>query len=175
MFWHCRDTIDKTVVMYNAPRLKGYDYSRSGLYFITIDCFLMECRFREIFKTQMHLNDLGKIAYEEWYKLPIRYAHIALHEFQIMPNHLHGIVEILNHEESATKLPDLSDMMGAYKSLVANECLKLHKSIHAGKQYVPLFGKLWSRGYFDRILWDKPSYKSVSRYIRNNAKKWNRL
>jgi REP element-mobilizing transposase RayT len=73
-------------------RLKGYDYSQAGLYFITICCQSGICRFGKIKNGEMILNDLGKIAYDEWLHLPERYPHVLLDVFQIMPNHVHGII-----------------------------------------------------------------------------------
>lgn len=76
-------------------RLKGYDYSQSGLYFITICCQDMICRFGKIVNGEMVLNELGMIAYNEWLKLPERFPNFELDLFQIMPNHIHGIVALV--------------------------------------------------------------------------------
>ncbi len=73
-------------------RLKGYDYSRAGAYFITICCEKMACRFGEVTEEGMILNELGEIAYSEWIKLEERFACFELDVFQIMPNHMHGII-----------------------------------------------------------------------------------
>jgi REP element-mobilizing transposase RayT len=75
-------------------RLKGYDYSQSGLYFVTICCQDRICRFGKIENGEMVLNDFGKIAYNEWGKLPERYPNMFLDVFQIMPNHIHGIIAL---------------------------------------------------------------------------------
>jgi putative transposase len=76
-------------------RLNGYDYSQAGAYFITICCQEMKHRFGEIVNGEMILNEYGKIAYHEWKKLKDRFANIELDVFQIMPNHMHGIVVII--------------------------------------------------------------------------------
>jgi putative transposase len=78
--------------MYNrrSIRLKGYDYSKSGLYFITICCQDRVCRFGHIENGVMKLNALGMIAKEQWVILPGRFANIELDVFQVMPNHIHG-------------------------------------------------------------------------------------
>jgi putative transposase len=77
-------------------RLKGYDYSQAGSYFITICCQNRECRFGKIENTEMILNEYGIIAYNEWAKLPERFPNFELDVFQIMPNHMHGIVALQN-------------------------------------------------------------------------------
>jgi len=69
----------------------GYDYSQSGMYFITICCQDMQLRFGKIENYVMQLNYFGKIAHDEWTKLPERFPNVILDAFQIMPNHTHGI------------------------------------------------------------------------------------
>jgi REP element-mobilizing transposase RayT len=75
-------------------RLKGYDYSQAGLYFVTICCQDKICRFGEIKNKEMVLNENGEIAYNEWVKLQKRYPHVSFDVFQIIPNHIHGIIPI---------------------------------------------------------------------------------
>ncbi len=76
-------------------RLKGYDYAGEGLYFITLCCQDMQHLFGEIMKREMNLNKAGEIVKEEWEKTPAIRQNIALHEYIIMPNHFHAIIEIL--------------------------------------------------------------------------------
>lgn len=176
---------------YDGLRKKGFDYTKPGFYFITIDCYHMECRFGMIKKQKMIINEFGEIVVVEWLNLPKRYPHIRLHTFQIMPNHFHAILELLSYErtdefEVAGLTPaklaiqpkanteSLSDIIGAYKSLVSNECLRLHKELYKNSPIVPFLGKIWHRSFYDKIFNDKPSFKSISRYIRNNPRKWNR-
>ena len=75
-------------------RLKGYDYSQPGLYFITICCQDRVCRFGQVVKGEMVLNEFGLIAYNEWLKTPDIRPNVELGEFVIMPNHMHGIIHI---------------------------------------------------------------------------------
>lgn len=90
-------------------RLKGYYYSREGLYFITICCHHKECLFGEIIENfdltmpnqQMVLNDAGKIANECWLQIPEHFPNVILHEHIIMPNHIHGIIELNGSSETA--------------------------------------------------------------------------
>ena len=92
-------------------RLKGYDYSKEGLYFITICAQDRACLFGEIVGAPlvdaqntdaqntdapaMILNDAGKMVESEWLKLPERFKNIELHEYVVMPNHFHAILEIV--------------------------------------------------------------------------------
>ena len=76
-------------------RLKGYDYSQSGFYFITLCINNREHLFGEIINNEMILNDAGINAVKFWNEIPQHFTHVRLHEFIIMPNHLHGIIEIV--------------------------------------------------------------------------------
>ena len=80
----------------HSIRLKGYDYSSNGAYFITICVKNRECIFGEIINGEMYLNDYGKIVSEEWLKTEKVRKNIIIDEFVIMPNHFHGIIIIDN-------------------------------------------------------------------------------
>ncbi len=79
-------------------RLPNYDYSRSGIYFVTICTHQKQCLFGEIDRGKMFLNQIGNIVREEWLKSTRIRKEIELDEWVIMPNHLHGIVLIHNND-----------------------------------------------------------------------------
>ena len=76
-------------------RFKGYDYTQAGLYFITICCQNRACLFGEIENGKMMLNDAGAIANDCWLNIPNHFPNAILHEYVIMPNHVHGIIELV--------------------------------------------------------------------------------
>jgi putative transposase len=76
-------------------RLKGYDYSQAGAYFITICTKDRQHLFGKVLNEEMILNKMGQIAYNEWLKTPDLRPNVSLDVFAIMPNHMHGII-ILN-------------------------------------------------------------------------------
>ena len=152
-------------------RLKGYDYSQAGLYFITICCENREHRFGKIENGEMILNEYGQIAFDEWLKTTKIRNNVELGAFIVMPNHMHGII-VLNHVVGAgftpapTKPATIGDIAGAYKSLVTNACIGICNS-----QNIRL-GKLWQRNYHEHIIRDEQSYQRISEYIINNPAKW---
>jgi len=75
-------------------RLKGYDYSQPGSYFVTVCTHARECLLGEIFDGEMTPNEAGRIVRTVWEELPDHYACVVLDGFVIMPNHVHGIVAI---------------------------------------------------------------------------------
>lgn len=93
-------------------RLKGYDYSQAGWYFITICTQHRACLFGKIENGVMILNNAGQMVENEWLKLPKRFKHIALHEYAVMPNHFHAILEIV--------WETIGDMVGAFESITTD-------------------------------------------------------
>jgi putative transposase len=86
---------NKNIHHRRSIRLKGYDYSQAGLYFITICVQDRKCLFGKIVDGVMVLNDAGKMADNEWVKIPERFTNVQLHEYIVMPNHFHAIMEIV--------------------------------------------------------------------------------
>ena len=76
-------------------RLKGYDYSKPGLYFITICVKNRVCLYGDVIDGKMKLNHAGNMVENHWLLLPKRFSNIKLHNFIVMPNHFHGILEIV--------------------------------------------------------------------------------
>lgn len=162
-------------------RLKGYDYSQAGLYFITICVHNRQCLFGEIVNDEMILNDFGNIAHHHWEKLSERFQNFELDVFQIVPNHMHGIIFLTNPvgagftpapnpNKGATErvAPTVADIFGTYKSLVSNECLEIFKQKFPGDY----MGKLWQRNYHDHIIRDEQSYHRIANYIIKNPQNW---
>lgn len=154
-------------------RLKGYDYSQAGLYFITICCANKQQRFGSIVAEKMELSEFGKIAHNQWTQLPDRFNNCELHEFVVMPNHIHGIIQIVRAglapapcEDPAPTNPSIADIIGAYKSIVSAECLNIFKSRDE------VMGKLWQRDYFEQIIKDDRALINITEYIRNNPSRW---
>ncbi|MDH5382864.1 MAG: hypothetical protein OEW75_18560, partial [Cyclobacteriaceae bacterium] len=96
---------DKDKYNRKSIRLKGYNYSQLGMYFITICCKDQISRFGEIVKGKMILNDCGKIAFNEWKSLPIRFPQMKMDALQIMPNHMHAIVNLVGATLAVAPIP----------------------------------------------------------------------
>ena len=76
-------------------RLQGYDYSQPGWYFVTIVTHDRQNLFGRIENGKMILNDGGKIVRKCWLEIPDHYPNVNLDEFIVMPNHIHGIIDIV--------------------------------------------------------------------------------
>lgn len=119
------------------------------------------------------LNEFGQIALEQWHKLSDRFPTIELDAFVVMPNHIHGIIFITkNGQPTGTSQgggvgsATLGEIVGAYKSLVSNECLKIYRSRNE------TMGKLWQRNYYEHIIRDEKSFENIVYYIENNSSTW---
>ena len=75
-------------------RLKEYDYSQAGAYFVTICAYNRECLFGDIVDGEMQLNIYGEIVAAFWDEVPSHFKNVELDAFIVMPNHMHGIVII---------------------------------------------------------------------------------
>lgn len=174
-------------------RLSGYDYAQEGLYFITLCVQNRACIFGSITKGTMILNPIGAIAVKEWlHTIHVR-NNVVLHEYIIMPNHLHGIIEITKnkgtHEEIAGfKSP--SQTVGAiirgYKIAVIKQIKDYileqeDKRCEIELQFDPTFTistikdldyKIWQRNYYEHIIKDERAYRNISNYILTNPERW---
>lgn len=161
----------------NSLRLKTHDYTRSASYFITLCCHNREWRFGHVHKQKMNANEFGRIIEDTWTDIPDRHSSVELGDFQVMPDHFHAIIHIRTstykrRKNGSISKISLSEIIGEFKSISANKCLELHKRNSLHIEQIPYLGKIWQRNYYDCIIWDEQSLKCISRYIRNNPKKW---
>lgn len=156
-------------------RFSGYDYSRNGVYFVTICTRGQRYFFGKIEKGEMVLNELGKVVEKNWREIPKHFPSVSLGEFVVMPNHMHGIV-ILETEfftgedgrrhayivEERKQDKKLFRIIGAFKSAVSKE-------IHAECGIVD-FG--WQKSFYDHVIRNENASNRISEYIRRNPAQW---
>jgi len=159
-------------------RLKGYDYTQPGAYFVTICTYQREILFGEIVDGKMLLNPCGDIARDEWFKTAQIRENVQLHpdEFMIMPNHLHGIIRIVEpdvrarrrraptHESFGNPVSgSIPTIVRSYKSSVTKRINLLLNSPGA---------PLWQRNYYEHIVRNQGELNAIRGYIQNNPLKW---
>ncbi len=174
-------------------RLRGYDYSQHGMYFVTI-CTQDRLRlFGEIANGSMTLNDAGKMVHAIWDEIPAHYKGIEIDQFVVMPNHIHGIIKIVGagpracpgdvgqprgvaptgfvdghpQGDAPTDL-SLSDVVHRFKTMTTK------KYTDGVKQngWQPFPAKLWQRNYYEHIIRDEMAYLKIAEYIQNNPQRW---
>jgi REP element-mobilizing transposase RayT len=112
----------------------------------------------------MVLNDYGLIAEKQWYWLGEQYPYVVLHEFVVMPNHIHGIIEINRSRiisSDPIKIKPLSELIGAYKTTVSKQ---IHLTGFTEFQ--------WQRSFYEHIIRDEKSFEKISDYIIINPVNW---
>ncbi|PCI24009.1 transposase [Candidatus Peregrinibacteria bacterium] len=160
----------------NSIRLRHYDYSQEGMYFITICTKDRKSYFGKIVDHQMVLNEKGRMAKLFWYKIGKIHNFVELKEFVIMPNHIHGIIILKNQMKQGDlekyekhnlmvyhsfKPKSISSLIGHYKAAV--------KKWMNNNNYGDF---CWQRNYYEHIIRDDNRLKTISHYIVNNPKNW---
>lgn len=183
-------------------RLKGYDYSSAGAYFVTIVAWRREMLFGEIADGEMWLNRNGHIVRDAWFDLKNHYRHVELGAFVIMPNHAHGIIvltddvgESLNSRGGSLMLggvilPDESNAGADH--VPTNQTRPYYvksKPRHGLPEIVRAFKSfsarrinrlrrtdgipVWQRNYYEHIIRDEREMDNITKYIETNPLRWN--
>lgn len=167
-------------------RLKGYDYSGSGLYFITICVQDQTCLFGRVVQDEMVWNDAGRMI-EKWYaEIENKFPDIQCNEHIVMPNHFHCIVHNVgadlrvrpDNQNTGGEQPEniwgehvgspLHRVVQWFKTMTTNEYIRNVKA-----QDWPRFnGKLWQRNYHEHIIRNEQSLQRIRHYILNNPAQW---
>lgn len=183
-------------------RLVGFDYTASATHFVTICVRDHQCVFGSIVDATMQLSEIGKIASHNWSEIARIRQCISLDEFIVMPNHIHGIITIMNRDndhsprvwrikhvpKQPVSLCDTErascDTERASPCDAPTACLKRNSlgsiigqfkiatTKHIRAAGYPDFA--WQRNYYERIIRDDRALESVCAYIRNNPANWAR-
>ena len=151
-------------------RLKGYDYSRAGLYFITICTHGRKRIFGEIGDGVMALNDAGRVVETCWLAIPDHYPNARLHEYVIMPNHVHSIVGVQDFE------PLRESCQNRFQKIIPRSIGAMVRGFKIGvtkwfRQNTTRH-TVWQRNYYEHIIRNESSYTHLSQYIQTNPLKW---
>lgn len=147
-------------------RLKNYDYSAVGYYFVTI-CIQNRVRLFGEINENMVLNAAGRMIKKIWNELPIYYP-VQIDEFVVMPDHIHGIIKLSVGAGPRARPISLPDIVQRFKSLTTTQ----YKHHVITKGWLPFNGRLWQRNYYEHIIRDEIDLNNVRRYIQNNPNKW---
>ena len=155
-------------------RLRNYDYSSVGAYFVTICTFDRGCYFDQF-------PPLREIVINEWINTPIRFPNVDLDEYVVMPNHFHGIIirrdapcgyPISGHPQGKPghpqgDAPTLGDIVGAFKSLCVNAWLRVIKTENINAR-----GKFWQNNYYEHVIRNDEEMNRIRQYIIDNPLQW---
>jgi len=154
-------------------RLPEYDYSQPGGYYITILTHNRECLFGDVVDGKMVLNDAGKIVRDEWLKTAEIRTEIELDEFIVMPNHVHGIIFIVDGyrrgdppvapTKPGPKPKSIGSIMAGFKSAVTKRINQMRNTSEF---------TVWQRNYWEHIIRDEHDLNRIREYIINNPLRW---
>ena len=184
-------------------RLAGYDYSQPGIYFITLCAYGRNQFLGEIINKKMILNLYGRIVHSKWMNIPKHFKNAQLDVFQIMPDHLHGIIILTEYtnggavgakhrkQESRQTVQNFASDASPLrhqqppKSLPPNgtkrgsisAIMQNFSSVTTRKinqiQKTPGH-KIWQRGFYEHIIRDQNALWAIRRYITDNPLNWNK-
>jgi putative transposase len=139
------------------------------MYFVTICTWQRECLFGEIIDRAMKLNEYGDVVANCWIQLINHYSHIKLDAHIIMPNHMHGIINIAGSVGAGLKPApttgrhDLPEIVRALKTFSSRQINILRDS-----PGVPV----WQRNYFERVIRNEKELYTIRKYIQMNPLQW---
>jgi putative transposase len=161
-------------------RLRDYDYSQSAAYFVTICAHNRRCLFGGVQDGEMAINAWGQMLQICWDEIPVHFPRVELDAFVVMPNHIHGVVLILDdpvtnpvgathgspsdsQSPSGPKQGSLSAIVGQFKSSVSRRIKTLSN---------PPDHPLWQRNYHEHIIRSEKSLNQIRDYVATNPAKW---
>ena len=153
-----------------APRLREWDYSNPGAYFLTICTADKQCLLSRIVPVgeglappETKLSEIGKIVEAQIRDLPRRYPSVSLDKYVILPNHVHLLISLTDGEISggASPSPTAVDVVRVVKSMSARLC-------RAQFGVYPL----WQRSFYDHIIRSEKDYLEIWQYIDSNPARW---
>jgi REP element-mobilizing transposase RayT len=175
-------------------RLKNYDYSRAGMYFVTICVNHRLPLFGQIVAGEMLLNDVGIIVRNTWLDLVNHVSNLALHEFVVMPNHFHGIIEIVGagskpaHNTRMFHNGNLCPISTSREYRAGLEPARTEKNAKNLSEIVRQFKTfsarrineslnvkgtpVWQRNYHEHIIRNEADYLRIANYVEANPLRW---
>lgn len=156
-------------------RLRGYDYSQSGLYFVTVCTnFKEKILWLDVVDGNVTLSSVGKAVDDCINFIDTNYENVVIDKYCIMPNHIHLIVDLGISESRRGSLPlrglehqnniELHDVIGRIKSFTT----KQYRIISGNRKAV-----LWQRNFYEHIIRNDEDYAEKWKYIDENVLKWN--
>jgi putative transposase len=163
-----------------SVRLKDYDYSQAGAYFVTICTHDRECILGELRKGEMFLNEQGQYAANNWKDVSNYYHHVRMDEFTVMPNHLHGIIVLCDGNVGAIHELPLRNEMAIEDRKDRRQMLlpkiigrfKMNVSKHINTIRNTPGHPVWQRNYYEHIIRDENELHAIRQYIVENPLKW---
>lgn len=151
-----------TTVVRKALRIKAYDYAQPGFYFLTITTQQRICNLAEFGNQELRLTQLGKVVESCWNEIPSHFPLVRLDMHVIMPNHLHGIIEICPAGNEPCAKGTFRTVIAAFKGA----CTRIWRKQRGSAE------SIWQRDYYERIVRNESELLKFRTYIIQNPEKW---
>ena len=160
-----------------SVRLKGYDYTQPGVYYITICTKERQCIFGEVINGKMQLNFLGYLAHICWLDIPNHFSCFQLDTFVIMPDHIHGLLAIVNNTLVTTQQKPVptrekfgQPVRGSIPTAIRSYKGAVTRFIHRFCETTEV--PVWQDGFYESIIRDEKTLNCKRQYIINNPQRW---
>lgn len=165
-----------------STRLRGYDYTQAGAYFITICTHTRECLLGEVVNDEMRPNEYGNIVRFQWNEIPVHFSDVGTASFVVMPNHIHGIIVLTDACRGGVTPPNrvtTLDKTGTEPvplrkrtlgQIVAYFKYQTTKSINQIRSTPG--AHVWQRNYYEHVIRNQTDLEEIREYIVNNPLKW---
>ena len=172
-----------------SVRYKGYDYRLNNAYVFTICTHEKKCWFGDVIDGKMILNQYGQIAKKEWIATPNHRDYVILHEYIVMPNHVHAIVEIKKSKDDinendlriyTSKTSNLKVNSPEYMAMISPKSGSLSAIVRAYKSAVTRVINLtgikfkWQDSFYEHIIRGQDDYIAFTGYIKLNPENWHK-
>lgn len=156
-------------------RLREYDYSQPGAYYVTITTLRMRELFGEISAGVVRLSPLGRIVEREWLRLPNRFIGLELDEYVIMPNHIHGILVLIGNEDIQVVGRPKVERFGNPVAGSLPTIVRSYKASVTGHWHRVLgrnANPVWQRNYYEHVIRNQQDLERIREYILMNPQRW---
>jgi putative transposase len=148
----------KITIERKPNRIPDFDYKQGGAYFITICVADGLCLLGAVSDFEVALSKIGVVCKQEWSKIPIWFSNVSCDEFVIMPNHIHGILNISHAGLSLGKI------VATFKAATTRFARQ--------GGLIPADRQLWQHRFYDHVVRTDKSLLAIRQYIRDNPVKW---
>ena len=177
-------TYDSQIHRRRSIRLRGYDYSQEGGYFVTICTKDRACLFGTIVENKMQLNEAGRFVDDCWKQIPTHFPRVILDEYKIMPNHVHGTIMIegnvgvqnLEPLQKSLREPTHEPPENKFQHIIPNSIGSIVRGFKIGvtkwfrqNRQVHV---VWQRNFYEHIIRNDDSLNRIREYIMYNPIRW---
>ena len=153
-----------------SVRIHGFDYLTPGSYFLTICTKDLRHSFGSVKGGQVCLSAAGEAVHTAWENIPTHFPHTDIDVFVVMPNHLHGILTILEHVDTSGTERQLGQVPGGSVPVIVRSFKSA--ATRAARLATGIAESLWQRNYYEHVVRNEKSLQALRKYIIENPMKW---